>query len=272
MLSRSLQSGLIFAEWLEYFILIRINLIHYFWTMKRVCFSKNTNEYELRIGATQGLFSRVLSGNFNTSCFQLKKYFIPFLVILFLFNTSQLWGQSKKNQLESGNNGLTDNDTMVYRILGQIDVYPNKGKGINFRNYSRMVVRIRKVYPFAKEAASELAKYNAQFENAKSDKDKRKYVKLAEKNLYAKYEDQLKKFTVTEGKYLMLLIDRETGNTSYSIIKELKGGIPAVFWQGVAKLFKNDLKEEYDPIYDHYMIEQIVLMIEAEEKAKQNKK
>jgi hypothetical protein len=62
----------------------------------------------------------------------------------------------------------------------------------------------------------------------------------------------------------MLLIDRQTGDTSYGIIDELKGSFSAHFWQGIAKVFGNDLKERYDPIYKHFLIEQIVLQLERE--------
>ncbi|MBN2806075.1 MAG: DUF4294 domain-containing protein [Prolixibacteraceae bacterium] len=162
----------------------------------------------------------------------------------------------------------TNMDSVVYRKLEQIDVYPNRGKNLNYRRYTRMVAKIRKVYPFAKDAAHQLAIYNEKFEKSTSEREKKKYVRLAEKELFAKHEAELKRFTITEGRYLMLLIDRETGNSSYSIIKELKGGVSALFWQGIAKIFNNDLKEEYDPLYNHYIMEQIVLMIEAEEAQK----
>jgi hypothetical protein len=193
-------------------------------------------------------------------------------LFLLLFLVSSVSGQQKKSDTKLMHEGLQQNDTLLFRVIEQINVYPKKGKGINFREYARTVVKIRKVYPFAKDAAKELEKYNTLFENAKSDKERKKYLKKVEKELFAKYENQLKRFTISEGRYLMLLIDRETSNTSYSIIKEVKGSMSAAFWQGVAKLFKNDLKEEYDPIYNHYVIEQIVQMIEAEELAKQNKK
>ncbi len=199
----------------------------------------------------------------------LKQFIFIFLSLLVINTVS---GQQKKSDTKLLQDGLQQNDTLLFRVLEQIDVYPKKGKGINFRQYARTVVKIRKVYPFAKDAALELQKYNTLFENAKSEKERKKYLKKVEKELFAKYEDQLKRFTISEGRYLMLLIDRETSNTSYSIIKEVKGGISASFWQGVAKLFKNDLKEEYDPIYNHYVIEQIVQMIDAEELAKKNKK
>ncbi len=196
------------------------------------------------------------------------------LIFLFLsfVAVSTVIGQQPKNDTKLAQDGLQQNDTLLYRVLEQINVYPKKGKGINFREYARMVVKIRKVYPFAKDAARELEKYNSLYANSKSDRERKKYLNKIEKELFAKYEDQLKRFTISEGRYLMLLIDRETNNTSYSIIKEVKGSFSASFWQGVAKLFKNDLKEEYDPIYKHYIIEQIVQMIDAEELAKKNKK
>ncbi|MFA9391215.1 MAG: DUF4294 domain-containing protein [Prolixibacteraceae bacterium] len=191
-----------------------------------------------------------------------------FLVLIFLAVSSS--GQKKTKDIVEPIQP-SSNDSIVYRRLEQIDVFPQKGRNMNYRRYSRIVAKIRKVYPFAKEAAIELAVYNEKFENSTTEREKRKYVRHIEKDLFARHEDELKRFTISEGQYLMLLIDRETGNSSYSIIKELKGGVPALFWQGIAKIFNNDLKKEYDPIYNHYMIEQIVLMIEAEDAQKKQK-
>jgi hypothetical protein len=157
-----------------------------------------------------------------------------------------------------------EKDSMLFVELDAIDVYPERGKRLNYRRYSRLVRKIRKVYPFSREAVIELKKYNTLYENATDEREKRKYVRQVERELFSKHEDELKKFTISEGRYLILLIDRETGNTSYSIIKELKGGLPALFWQGIAKIFNNDLKEEYDPLYKHFVIEQIVTMVEKE--------
>lgn len=200
-----------------------------------------------------------------------KIVMMTFLIVAARFS----WGQELETESDTLYNHTqsTLNDSVVFRRLEQIDVYPRKGRNLNYRRYSRIVAKIRKVYPFAKEAAQELEKYNEKFENATSEREKRRYVRQVEKELFAKHENELKRFTISEGRYLMLLIDRETDHSSYAIIKELKGGVPALFWQGIARLFGNDLKAEYDPVYRHYMIEQIVLMIEAEEaqKKKQEK-
>lgn len=193
------------------------------------------------------------------------------LILFFIFlYTSE--GKSQGVSI-SGDSIFTaaQNDSIVYKKIEEVNVYPRKGRKLNYRRYSRIVARVRKVYPFAKDAALELEKYNELYLNSTSEREKKKYIRYVEKDLFEKHEEKLKRFTVSEGQYLMLLIDRETGNSSYAIIKEVKGGFPAVFWQGVAKIFNNDLKRRYDPIYHHYVIEQIVLMIEAENEKKEKK-
>ncbi|HPR33998.1 MAG TPA: DUF4294 domain-containing protein [Prolixibacteraceae bacterium] len=162
----------------------------------------------------------------------------------------------------------SDSDTLIYRELEEIIVHPRPMYKINFRQYSRLVAKIRKVYPFAVEAAEELKIYNVKFQDINDEKQRRKYIRNVEKELFARHEKDFKKFTISEGRYLMLLIDRETGETSFELIRELKGSLPALFWQGFAKIFGNDLKEEYDPVYKHFMIEQIVLMIKDENRGK----
>lgn len=193
----------------------------------------------------------------------MKRHLI--LIFLFILTTSAM-AQGVTN-IDTISKIRYINDSLVFIRLEQIDIYPKRGGKLNYRRYSRMVQKIRKVYPFAIDAAKELEIYNELFESAETDKERRKYVRKVESELFAKHENELRRLTISEGRYLMLLIDRETGNTSYSVIKEVKGGVPAIFWQGVAKIFKNDLKEEYDPLYNHYVIEQIVLMIDDENRA-----
>jgi hypothetical protein len=77
------------------------------------------------------------------------------------------------------------------------------------------------------------------------------------------FEDEVKHLTITQGRILMKLIDRETGDTTYYLLKDLKGNLSAVFWQAVARVFGSNLKTTYDPDGEDKLIEQIVLMIEA---------
>lgn len=78
-----------------------------------------------------------------------------------------------------------------------------------------------------------------------------------------RFEKQVRKLTVTQGIILVKLIDRETGRTSYQVIKDLKGGFTAFFWQGIARIFGNNLKTEYDPENQDKVMEDIVLGIES---------
>lgn len=177
-----------------------------------------------------------------------------------------LWMYAPHNAFGSDFSGANMNgfirDTTIYRDLEEIKVYPRKANNMTSKEYSRMVAKIKKVYPFAKEAAHELQLYNEMYEKISSQRLRKQYVRKVEKELFAKHEADIRRITISEGRYLLLLIDRETSSCSYDLIKEIKGSFSAFFWQGIAKIFHNDLREEYDPIYKHYMIEQIVLNIE----------
>ena len=83
-----------------------------------------------------------------------------------------------------------------------------------------------------------------------------------EKELRDQFEDELIHLTISQGKILIKLVDRETGNTTYQVIQELKGGFSAFLWQGVARLFGSNLKSEYDADEEDKMIEDIIVRIE----------
>ncbi|KOH43165.1 hypothetical protein NC99_39890 [Sunxiuqinia dokdonensis] len=158
-----------------------------------------------------------------------------------------------------------DGDTLPHLELDEIPVFPRP----EFENrrtekrYYRLEKKVKKVYPYAQKAAELLMKYEDEYLAAESERERKKYVKQVEKELFDQYGPELKKLSISEGRILIKLIDRETGHTSYELIKDLKGGVMAFFWQGVARIFGNDLKEEYDPVIEDMLIEQIILRIEA---------
>ncbi len=158
-----------------------------------------------------------------------------------------------------------DGDTIVFREIQPVYVYPQKDfKSKRFeKEYWRLVYRVKKVYPYAKKAHELLQQYSDQYEATQDKKLRRKYVKQAEEALLKEYGPQLKKLSITEGRILIKLIDRETGSTSYQLIQDLKGGLVAFFWQGVARVFGNDLKSKYDPEVEDRLIEEIIFYIEA---------
>ena len=135
----------------------------------------------------------------------------------------------------------------------------------NLQAYYRLRFNVIKVYPYARLAAVKLNEMNSAMEKMTSKRDKRRYRKEVEEQIRKDFEDQIKKLSINQGNVLIKLLDRETGHTSYELIKDLKGSLNAFFAQGVAKLFGHDLKNEYDPEGADKAIENVVKQIERGE-------
>ena len=135
----------------------------------------------------------------------------------------------------------------------------------NLQTYYRLRFNVIKVYPYARLAAVKLNEMNQAMEKMTSKRDKKHYKKEVEEQIRKDFEDQIKKLSINQGNVLIKLLDRETGHTSYELIKELKGSFNAFFAQGIAKLFGHDLKDEYDPAGEDKAIENVVRQIERGE-------
>ena len=135
----------------------------------------------------------------------------------------------------------------------------------NLQAYYRLRFNVIKVYPYARLAAVKLNEMNGKMEKMASKRDKKRYRKDVEELVRKDFEDQIKKMSINQGNVLIKLLDRETGHTSYELIKDLKGSLNAFFAQGVAKLFGHDLKNEYDPEGADKAIENVVKQIERGE-------
>lgn len=121
---------------------------------------------------------------------------------------------------------------------------------------------VRKAYPYAVLASVKLREYDAKLAaipEAKRDV----YLKKAEKELKAQFEGDLKKLTMAQGRILVRLINRETGMSTYKVIKDYRGGFSAFMWQSLGLLWGNNLKTKYDPSKgEDKMIEEIILQIQ----------
>lgn len=133
------------------------------------------------------------------------------------------------------------------------------------RRYDKLTRNVVKVYPYAKIASELLDEYNHDLQLISSEGRQKDYMKIAEAELKAEFEGEIRNMTVSQGHALIKLIDRETGDTSYELIKELKGSFSAFIWQTLAKLFGSDLRAQYDPEGDDAMMESIVQRIEKGE-------
>jgi hypothetical protein len=156
-------------------------------------------------------------------------------------------------------------DSLPHVYLKEITIYPSfkEMSHRQQRQYTALERKVRKVYPMAKVAAVKVAEYNRIYMSFKKEKERKEYVKKAEKELFAEFEDDIKHMTYSEGRILIKLIDRETGKSSFEIIKEFKGGFNAFLWQTVARIFGHDLKAVYDAENEDRMIEYIVQQIDA---------
>lgn len=204
------------------------------------------------------------------------------LIFLFILSTSNSVGQIKigidsllkhnlelrtKNKKEEGTvlrGIIIDNDTVIHTYLRQIIIRPPfKFKSRRQKKrYSRLVRYVKKVYPYSLVVSEKLHEIHTDMEYYNTKREKKNFIKKKEKELKKQFEGKLRKLTYTQGRILIKLIDRETGYTTYEIVKELKGSLSAFFWQSIAKLFGSNLKMQYDAKGDDAMIEDIVIRIE----------
>ncbi|WP_116524836.1 DUF4294 domain-containing protein [Seonamhaeicola aphaedonensis] len=117
-----------------------------------------------------------------------------------------------------------------------------------------------KVYPYAKLAAVRLDSMNKQMASMKRKRDKKRYTKRVQKYIEGEFSEELKKMTRTEGQILVKLIHRQTGTTAFELVKELRSGWRAFWYNTTASMFDISLKREFDPenVKEDYLIEDIL--------------
>ncbi len=130
----------------------------------------------------------------------------------------------------------------------------------DLRSYFILKRKTRKVWPYAVLAADNLEKLNSRLEQLDSKSKKRRYTKRVQKYIEGEFTDRLKKLTKTEGQILVKLMHRQTGVTTFDLVKELKSGWRAFWYNTTASLFNISLKEEYEPleVKEDYLIEDIL--------------
>lgn len=128
------------------------------------------------------------------------------------------------------------------------------------RRYLILQRKTLKVYPYAKLAAERLETLNARMADVKSKRQRKKYTRMVQKFVENQFADKLKKFTITEGQILIKLIHRQTGETAFDLIKELRSGWRAFWYNNTAKLFDMSLKIPFDPEMEEedFLIEDIL--------------
>ena len=157
-------------------------------------------------------------------------------------------------------------DTTMWIVMNPVIVYPNE----RFRNkkdeefYWKTVRDVKKTLPYAKLINRTLQETYEYLQTFDTKKEKDAYLKKFEKQLYAQYKPIMKKFTKNQGKIMIKLVNRETNQNSYSIVKAFMGTFRAGFWQTFGRFFGVNLKAEYRPQKDKNdaLIERICVRVE----------
>ncbi len=156
---------------------------------------------------------------------------------------------------------IFEGDTIVIeleevRLLNKLKFKTNYDRKYYYWYHKKTI----KAYPFAKLAAERLTVLNSRLEKIESKRKRKRYTKRVQKYMEGEFTAQLKKLTRTEGRILIKLIHRQTGKTTFNLIKEIRSGWKAFWYNKTARLFKLSLKSEYDPenIYKDFLIEDIL--------------
>lgn len=187
-----------------------------------------------------------------------KLFFFAFILLFTVKVTAQVSTDSiaKKEVMEE------ENDTVVKDpiLLEEVVVYRSKLSPEEKKQFLLLQNRVYKVYPYAKTAADRLTALNRNMDKMKTNKEKKKYFKLVENYMEGEFTDQLKKLSRKQGQILVKLIHRQTGFTTFELIKDYKSGWKAFWSNNTAKLFDINLKAKYQPyeVNEDFLIESIL--------------
>ena len=186
-------------------------------------------------------------------------YKLFFSSFIFLLGTAFSFSQTETDTLQ-----MTQQDSsIIYSIeLKEIIFTPDNVYTTDEDKKAKLILkrRIFKVYPFAKLTADKLTQLNATMAKLKTNREKKKYFKIVEKYLEEEFEPRLKKLSRKDGQILVKLIYRQTGHTTFDLIKDYKSGWKAFWANSTARLFDINLKTEYKPydVKEDYHIEGIL--------------
>ena len=183
----------------------------------------------------------------------MKKIFLSILLLI----TSISYAQDRDSI-------VTATDTIRYKIELEEIILTDNGVYTLSEEQKRIAIlkrRIYKTYPYAKLASEKLVAMNLMMSKLKTEKEKKKYFKIVEKFLTNEFEAKLKKLSRKDGQILVKLINRQTGVTTFELIKDLKSGWKAFWSNNTARLFDINLKTSYQPydVLEDFNIESILL-------------
>ena len=196
--------------------------------------------------------------------FKYKFLCIILFVALLATNKTQVFAQQSVNDTIVSFAVIYNGDTIEAKTLETIPFYSKltDQQRLDRAKWTRLRNAVYVTYPYAKRAGYVMNDINATLVNIPAKDKRKKYIQSREKDLKKEFTDPLTNLSIYQGKVLMKLINRETGNNCYEIIKEYKGGLTARFYQTVAFFFSSSLKQPYDKSGDDLEMEKIVQEVE----------
>lgn len=197
----------------------------------------------------------------------LKKIKIVLLAAACTLIFSEANGQAKSDSLAGYllPKIVVDGDTLPYIPLKSIYIFPpyKFKSNADYRRYQKLIYNIKKVYPYSLLARQKLYEMNTTFLTLKTEREKKDYVNKVESEMKKEFEAPLRKLTISQGKLLVKLIDRETGQTTYELVRQIKGPFSAFFWQAMARMVGSNLKTKFDKDGDDKMVDRLILLMES---------
>ncbi len=195
---------------------------------------------------------------------------VPIYICIILFSLTSTFGQTDNESLEKQKDSteimyyIIKGDTIAREIINLDEVYLlKKVKFMSEQDRRRYLIlrrKTRKVYPYAKLASERLTTMTERLKTIEKKSDRRRYTKRVQNYIEGEFSEKLKNLTHTEGQILVKLIHRQTGRTAFDLVKELRTGWRAFWYNTTASLFEISLKEEYKPfeVKEDYLIEDIL--------------
>jgi len=193
------------------------------------------------------------------------KYILLLLLIPALaFTAFGQEGKPGKNDTILVNTIIYKGDTIPAQTLEWVwvDGYFSPAQKKKKAEWTRLRNAVYVTYPYAKRAGAIINDINAKLASIPNKSDRKAYLKTREKELKKEFADPLSDLSVYQGKVLMKLINRQTGNNCYELISEYKGSFTARFWQTIAFVFGSNLKQSYDAAGEDRVVESIVMEVD----------
>lgn len=179
------------------------------------------------------------------------------IVLFLLINGFVFYSQNSGNSLD-----IDEKDFELYKnFLPDIEINASNAEYV--RKWNRTKFYVKSVYDYSVISSAMLSAFEDTLSTISKQRDKNKYLKKANKMLKKEFGEEIKDMSITRGTYLMKLIYRNTGLTAYDIIKKYRGSGTAFWFQALCTISGQDLKKEYDPDNEDFLINKAVRLIES---------